>query len=124
MRIIDSKFSEETFYVEDGIIEFKNNCLENSIKKYNTQGLKASIGNCFGFIALMGFPLIVSFALLKKITTSKQHDVVIVQPNVDPYQKFESSSVAGQIDHLIELSKSKLYTIMTLELEQKLLLRC
>ena len=80
----------------------------NSIKKYNTQGLKASIGNCFGFIALMGFPLIVSFALLKKITTSKQHDVVIVQPNVDPYQKFESSSVAGQIDHLIELSKSKL----------------
>ena len=25
--IIDSKFSEETFYVEDGIIEFKNNCL-------------------------------------------------------------------------------------------------
>ena len=27
LRIIDSKFSEETFYVEDGIIEFKNNCL-------------------------------------------------------------------------------------------------
>ena len=27
MRIIDSKSSEETFYVEDGIIEFKNNCL-------------------------------------------------------------------------------------------------
>ena len=27
LRIIDSKFSEETFYVEDGIIEFKNNSL-------------------------------------------------------------------------------------------------
>ena len=27
LRIIDSKFSEETYYVEDGIIEFKNNCL-------------------------------------------------------------------------------------------------
>ena len=27
LRIIDSKPSEETFYVEDGIIEFKNNCL-------------------------------------------------------------------------------------------------
>ena len=27
LRIIDSKSSEETFYVEDGIIEFKNNCL-------------------------------------------------------------------------------------------------
>jgi len=25
--IIDSKSSEETYYVEDGIIEFKNNCL-------------------------------------------------------------------------------------------------
>ena len=27
LRVIDSKSSEETFYVEDGIIEFKNNCL-------------------------------------------------------------------------------------------------
>ena len=27
LRIIDSKSSEETFYVEDGIIEFKNDCL-------------------------------------------------------------------------------------------------
>ena len=27
LRIIDSKSSEENFYVEDGIIEFKNNCL-------------------------------------------------------------------------------------------------
>ena len=27
LRIIDSRFSEETFDVEDGIIEFKNNCL-------------------------------------------------------------------------------------------------
>ncbi len=27
LRIIDSKSSEKTFYVEDGIIEFKNNCL-------------------------------------------------------------------------------------------------
>ena len=33
----------------------------NSIKKYNTQGLKASIGNCFGFIALMGFPFLTGF---------------------------------------------------------------
>ena len=27
LRIIDSKSSEETYYVVDGIIEFKNNCL-------------------------------------------------------------------------------------------------
>jgi len=27
VRIIDVKFTEETYYVEDGIIEFKNNCL-------------------------------------------------------------------------------------------------
>jgi len=27
LRIIESKSSEETYYVEDGIIEFKNNCL-------------------------------------------------------------------------------------------------
>ena len=27
LRIINAKSSEETYYVEDGIIEFKNNCL-------------------------------------------------------------------------------------------------
>ena len=27
VRVIDSKSSEETYYVDDGIIEFKNNCL-------------------------------------------------------------------------------------------------
>ena len=27
LRIIDSKSTEETYYVEDGVIEFKNNCL-------------------------------------------------------------------------------------------------
>jgi len=27
LRIIDGKANEETYYVEDGIIEFKNNCL-------------------------------------------------------------------------------------------------
>ena len=27
LRIIDSKSSDEIYYVEDGIIEFKNNCL-------------------------------------------------------------------------------------------------
>ena len=27
LRIIDSESSEKTYYVEDGIIEFKNNCL-------------------------------------------------------------------------------------------------
>jgi F-type H+-transporting ATPase subunit epsilon/F-type H+-transporting ATPase subunit delta len=27
LRIIDSKSNKETYYVEDGIIEFKNNCL-------------------------------------------------------------------------------------------------
>ena len=27
VRVIDMSFAEETYYVEDGIIEFKNNCL-------------------------------------------------------------------------------------------------
>ncbi len=27
LRVIDKAFVEETYYVEDGIIEFKNNCL-------------------------------------------------------------------------------------------------
>ena len=27
LSVIDSKFTKDTYYVEDGIIEFKNNCL-------------------------------------------------------------------------------------------------
>lgn len=81
----------------------------DSIKKYNSQGLKSCIGNIFGVIALLGLPLIFSLLISRKAAENKiQHNVVIVQPNIDPYQKFESSSVASQIDRLIELSKSKL----------------
>ena len=38
LRIIDSKSSEETYYVEDGIIEFKNNCL--SVLTHNIFDIK------------------------------------------------------------------------------------
>ena len=38
LRIIDSKSTEETYYVEDGIIEFKNNCL--SILAHNIFDIK------------------------------------------------------------------------------------
>lgn len=37
-----------------------------------------------------------------------QNNVVIVQPNIDPYQKFESISTAGQIDLLIGLSEKEI----------------
>ena len=38
LRIIDSKSTEETYYVEDGIIEFKNNCL--SVLTHNIFDIK------------------------------------------------------------------------------------
>ena len=38
LRIIESKSSEETYYVEDGIIEFKNNCL--SVLTHNIFDIK------------------------------------------------------------------------------------
>jgi F-type H+-transporting ATPase subunit epsilon/F-type H+-transporting ATPase subunit delta len=46
LRVIDSAAAEETYYVEDGIIEFKNNCLSVltsnifDIKKMNKNKVK------------------------------------------------------------------------------------
>lgn len=61
-------------------------------------------------LLLIIIPAVVSISLQldnseKEIATN---NVVIVQPNVDPYQKFESSSTSGQIKKLIELSEKEI----------------
>lgn len=42
-----------------------------------------------------------------KLSTTK-NNIVIVQPNIDPYQKFEDGSAAHQINKLLQLSVSSL----------------
>ena len=78
LRIIDSKSSEETFYVEDGIIEFKNNCLS------------ILTSNIFD---------------IKKIDKNKVRDILIEAEKESQNQDM-SDQAKYLVDHKIEVLKS------------------
>ena len=78
LRIVDSKSSEETFYVEDGIIEFKNNCLS------------VLTSNIFD---------------IKKIDKNKVRDILIEAEKESQNQDM-SDQAKYLVDHKIEVLKS------------------
>ena len=78
LRIIDSKSSEETYYVEDGIIEFKNNCLS------------ILTSNIFD---------------IKKIDKNKVRDI-LAKAEKDVENKNISDQEKYLVDHKIEVLKS------------------
>ena len=78
LRIIDSKSSEETYYVEDGIIEFKNNCLS------------ILTSNIFD---------------IKKIDKNKVRDILITAEKESKNQDM-SDQAKYLVDHKIEVLKS------------------
>lgn len=63
------------------------------------------------FITLISVPFIISaiisqrFKIIHPINSS---NVVIIQPNIDPYQKFNSNSIAQQVQILVRLSEQNL----------------
>ena len=78
LRIIDSKSTEETYYVEDGIIEFKNNCLS------------ILTSNIFD---------------IKKIEKNKLRDILI-KAEKDAQNQDISDQAKYLVDHKIEVLKS------------------
>ena len=78
LRIIDLKSSEETYYVEDGIIEFKNNCLS------------ALISNIFD---------------IKKIDKNKVRDI-LAKAEKEAQTQDISDQAKYLVDHKIEVLKS------------------
>jgi apolipoprotein N-acyltransferase len=69
------------------------------------------------FAAILLFPVILSRGIEEKElkdfeTASKNisHNIVVVQPNIDPYEKISSGNLSGQLHQLIELSKSRIDT--------------
>lgn len=61
----------------------------------------------FAVAAAVAIPLIIGYLSIPAVTNHQpNYNVVIVQPNIDPYQKFESLSTQTQIEHLIHLSDS------------------
>ena len=78
VRIIDVKSAEETYYVEDGIIEFKNNCLS------------ILTSNIFD---------------IKKIDKNKVRDI-LAKAEKDVENKDISDQEKYLVDHKIEVLKS------------------
>lgn len=58
----------------------------------------------------MGAPILFSYVISNNINTSplNKHNIIVVQPNIDPYQKFEISQADKQIQQLIDLSASSI----------------
>ena len=78
VRVIDSKSSEETYYVDDGIIEFKNNCLS------------ILTSNIFD---------------IKKIDKNKVRDI-LVKAEKESQKQDISDQAKYLVDHKIEVLKS------------------
>ena len=78
LKIVDSKEVEETYYVEDGIIEFKNNCLS------------ILTSNIFD---------------IKKIDKNKVRDILIKAEKESQNQDM-SDQAKYLVDHKIEVLKS------------------
>ena len=78
VRVIDMSFTEETYYVEDGIIEFKNNCLS------------ILTSNIFD---------------IKKIDKNKVRDI-LAKAEKDVENKDISDQEKYLVDHKIEVLKS------------------
>ena len=78
VRVIDSKSSEETYYVDDGIIEFKKNCLS------------ILTSNIFD---------------IKKIDKNKVRDI-LVKAEKESQKQDISDQAKYLVDHKIEVLKS------------------
>lgn len=62
-------------------------------------------------LALLIIPLMLSFFIQSRIDTTVKttSNVIIVQPNIDPYnEKFDESSISSQLNTLISLSEKEL----------------
>ncbi len=63
-------------------------------------------------VALAVFPIVISLVFFDQGFRSKtplpQHNVVIVQPNVDPYQKQDYSTIEQQVQQLLRLTQQQL----------------
>ena len=62
---------------------------------------------------IAALPFIISLFILNKTQATNagtKQNVIIVQPNIDPYEKFTSGSLGEQLDILISLSEKKLDT--------------
>lgn len=87
-----------------------NILVHDGIKKIRTASVAFKVKRLLLIASLFIFPFFLSLVLYLQMAQKpvKKNNVVIVQPNIDPYQKFESNSTAQQIQTLIFLSEQKI----------------
>jgi apolipoprotein N-acyltransferase len=75
-----------------------------------TKSQKSQARRALGISALLLVPILVSYTHLPvwQLWKRSPPGVLIVQPNIDPYGKFEQSSVAQQIETHLRLTESEL----------------
>ncbi len=72
---------------------------------------KSRVTRAAGIVSLLVFPIAFSFILMQKSLTNMlippfKNNIIIVQPNIDPYSKFEQGTAAQQVQIHLQLSKS------------------
>ncbi|MBW7953157.1 MAG: apolipoprotein N-acyltransferase, partial [Chitinophagaceae bacterium] len=79
-------------------------------KNWKSKNSKWSIKVIVVIVCIISVPFAISNFLLYRISKEQNFDsnVVIVQPNIDPYQKFTYNTIAKQIEKLIALSENKI----------------
>ncbi len=81
------------------------------LKKWKTQNVKNKIKYTSVLIAVVIIPFAISEIISHKIIepASSNTNVIIVQPNIDPYnEKFDAATLSSQIQLLVSLSQSQL----------------
>ncbi|MBX2932367.1 MAG: apolipoprotein N-acyltransferase [Chitinophagaceae bacterium] len=80
------------------------------IKQNTSITIQWTIKRITVLMLLIILPAAISISLLQHDVDNNntQDNVVIVQPNIDPYQKFEQTSTSSQIKKLIDLSEKKI----------------
>ena len=77
----------------------------NYLKQFNLKNIQLNIGKGCMVLLLIFTPIIISYFIEKnKQPIATKYPVVIVQPNIDPYQKFENLSADAQIQLLLKLT--------------------
>lgn len=88
-----------------------NILLYELINKWKTEKIRFKVRQLLMIVLLIAAPACWSLLLSDAFFTLKvggKYSVVIVQPNIDPYQKFKPTSTAQQVQTLVSLSEQQL----------------
>ncbi|MBX9783227.1 MAG: apolipoprotein N-acyltransferase [Chitinophagaceae bacterium] len=75
---------------------------------------KVRLLNISGIVAAIMLPIILSFIISRSLTNppsggrGASYNIIVVQPNIDPYEKVATGSFDAQLQKLIRLSESKI----------------